>query len=96
MGTDRNQRVTLASVLSVLPPLDRVFILHRMGPHELEAAGGGTARELKDLQCVEVCGDNMVGSMELVTDESESEWLNMDTPVWIITISRKLCEREVN
>ena len=88
MGTDMNQR-TLSSVLTVLPLLERVFILHRMGPHELEAVGGGTVQELKDLRCVEVCGENMVECMELAADEPNAEWMDMDTPVLVITIGGK-------
>lgn len=95
VGTDMNQRTTLLSLLATLPLLDRVFILHRMGPHELEAVGGGTVRELKAFRCAEACGDNIVEGMDLVTDESESEWMNMDTPVRVITIGRKLVTARV-
>ncbi len=89
MGADTNQNVTLSSILSILSPLDRIFILHRIGLHELEAVGGGTVQEMRTVGCLEACGDNIVEYMELAADEPNAEWMDMDTPVLVITIGGK-------
>lgn len=45
MAETRRDCVTLAALLAVLQDGDRLFIVHRMGPHECEGVAGGTARE---------------------------------------------------
>ena len=42
MAETRRDCVTLAALLAVLQERDRVFIVHRMGPHECEGVAGGT------------------------------------------------------
>ena len=54
MAETRRGRVTLAALLAVLQERDRVFIVHRMGPHECEGVAGGTVRELRSTRCVAV------------------------------------------
>ena len=69
MAETRRDRVTLAALLAVLQDGDRVFIVHRMGPHECEAVAGGTVQELHSTRCVEVCGDNVVERLTLDMEE---------------------------
>lgn len=47
MAETRRDCVTLAALLAVLQERDRVFIVHRMGPHECEGVAGGTAQEIR-------------------------------------------------
>ena len=91
MAETRRDRVTLAALLAVLQDGDRVFIVHRMGPHECEAVAGGTAQELRSTRCVEVCGDNVVERLALDLDQwPEEEWASDDpTPVLVVTIGGK-------
>ena len=90
MAEPRRDRVTLAALLAVLQERDRVFIVHRMGPHECEDVVGGTVRELRSTRCVEVCGDNVVERLALDLDEWPEIWPSDDpAPVLVITIGGK-------
>ena len=90
MAETRRDRVTLAALLAVLQDGDRVFIVHRMGPHECEGVAGGTAQELRSTRCVEVCGDNVVERLALDLDEWPEVWPSDDpAPVLVITIGGK-------
>lgn len=53
-------RLTLDLLLGTLDPETKLFIVHRLGPHEAEAVAEGTAAALAASRCVEVCGDNIV------------------------------------
>lgn len=87
MGKDTGlrPRVTLAALLGLLDSSARVFVIHRLGPHEAEAAAEGTVEELRATRCVEVCGDSTV---ERVSADVE-DWPETPTPVLIITIGGK-------
>ncbi len=89
MAETRRDRVTLAALLSVLQERDRVFIVHRMGPHECEGVAGGTVQELRSTHCVEVCGDNVVESLALDLDEWPEIWPEVAAPVLVVTIGGK-------
>ena len=90
MAETRRDRVTLAALLAVLQGEARVFIVHRMGPHECEGVAGGTAQELRSTHCVEVCGDNVVERLTLDLDEWPEVWPSDDpAPVLVITIGGK-------
>lgn len=90
MAETRRDRVTLAALLAVLQERDRVFIVHRMGPHECEDVVGGTVRELRSTRCVEVCGDNVVERLALDLGEWPEIWPSDDpAPVLVITIGGK-------
>ena len=94
MAETRRDCVTMAALLAVLQERDRVFIVHRMGPHECEGVAGGTAQELRSTRCVEVCGDNMVERIALDLDEWPEVWPSDDpAPVLVITIGGKEAER---
>ena len=88
MAETRRNRVTLAALLAVLQGEARVFIVHRMAPHECEAVAGGTVRELRATRCVEVCGDNVVERLTLDLDEWPEVWPS-DALVLVITIGGK-------
>ena len=90
MAETRRDRVTLAALLAVLQERDRVFVVHRMGPHECEVVAGGTVRELRSTRCMEVCGDNVVERLVLDLDEWPEIWPSDDpAPVLVITIGGK-------
>ncbi len=89
MAETRRDRVTLAALLAVLQERDRVFIVHRMGPHECEGVAGGTVQELRSTHCVEVCGDNVVESLALDLDEWPEIWPEVAAPVLVVTIGGK-------
>ena len=89
MAETRRDRVTLAALLAVLQERDRVFIVHRMGPHECEGVAGGTAQELRSTQCAEVCGDNTIERLALDLGERPEPWADDPLPVLIITIGGK-------
>ena len=90
MAETRRDCVTLAALLVVLQERDRVFIVHRMGPHECEGVAGGTAQELRSTRCVEVCGDNVVECLALDLDEWPEKWPSDNpAPVLVITIGGK-------
>ena len=94
MAETRRDCVTLATLLAVLQEQDRVFIVHRMGPHKCEGVAGGTAQELRSTRCVEVCGDNVVERLALDLDEWPEVWPSDDpAPVLVITIGGKEAER---
>lgn len=83
MNTDRP---TLAAIFATLKEeKDRVFILHRIGPHECEAVGGGTVEELRATRCVEVCADNLVERIALDLED----WPDAPAPVLVVTIGEK-------
>ena len=78
-------RLTLGLLLAALDPEAKLFIVHRLGPHEAGAVAEGTAAELAASSCVEVCGNNIV---ERVTLSSEGyPWEN--EPSLLVTISGK-------
>lgn len=81
----RPARVTLAALLAPIGAADRLFIVHRLGPHECEAVAEGTAAELRASCCVEVCGENVVLSLSLEIDDLNGA----PEPVLLITIGRK-------
>ena len=90
MAETRRDRVTLAALLAVLQDRVRMFIIHRMGPHECGAVAEGTALELRSTQCAEVCGDNTVERLALDLDEWPEIWPSDDpAPVLVITIGGK-------
>ena len=92
MAETRRDRVTLAALLAVLQERDRVFIVHRMGPHECEDVVGGTVRELRSTRCMEVCGDNVVERLVL----DLAEWPDGAAPVLVITIGEKAAISEID
>ena len=92
MAETRRDRVTLAALLAVLQERDRVFIVHRVGPHECEAVAGGTVRELRSTRCVEVCGGNVVERLALDLDEWPDVWPEEAAPVLVVTIGGKEAE----
>jgi len=85
MAKTRRGRVTLAALLALLHSEDRVFVIHRLAPHECEGVAGGTVRELHSTRCVEVCGDNVVESLSLDVDD----WPDVAAPVLVVTIGGK-------
>ena len=89
MAETRQDRVTLAALLAVLQDRVRMFIIHRMGPHECEGVAGGTARELRSTRCVEVCGDNVVERLALDLDQWPEIWPDEAAPVLVVTIGGK-------
>lgn len=60
MAGTRGNCVTLAALLGLLKPTERLFVIHRMGADISEAVAGGTVEELRATRCVEICGDNIV------------------------------------
>lgn len=76
---------TLAALLSVLVPEARLFVVHRLGPHECEAVAEGTAEELRATRCVEVCGENAVVGLSIELDDLT----DTPAPVLLVTIGRK-------
>ena len=89
MAETRRDRVTLAALLAVLQERDRLFIVHRMGPHECEGVAGGTVQELRSTRCVEVCGDNVVERLALDLDQWPEIWPDEAAPVLVVTIGGK-------
>lgn len=85
MGTNDRPRVTLAALFGVLKPSERLFIVHRLGPHETEAVAEGTLEELRATRCVEVCGDNVVEGIAVDVDD----WPEIPEPVLFVTIGGK-------
>lgn len=92
MAETRRDRVTLAALLAVLQERDRLFIVHRMGPHECEGVAGGTVQELRSTRCVEVCGENVVECLALDLDEWPEVWPDVAAPVLVVTIGGKEAE----
>lgn len=92
MAETRRGRVTLADLLAVLQERDRLFVVHRMGPHECEGVAVGTVRELQSTRCVEVCGDNVVEALALDLDEWPEVWPDETAPVLVVTIGGKEAE----
>ena len=74
--------VALRDVMSLLQGRDRVFIVHRMGPHKCEVVAEGTARELRADKCVEGYGERMV--KRIAADMGTG--LDNGTPTLAITI----------
>lgn len=60
MAGTRGNCVTLAVLLGLLKPTERLFVIHHMGADIFEAVAGGTVEEIRATRCVEVCGDNIV------------------------------------
>ena len=85
MGTDTRQFMTLAALLAVLKPSERLFIVHSLGPHESEAVAEGTVEELRETPCAKVCGDNVVERIAVDVDD----WPDVPEPVLIATIGGK-------
>lgn len=85
MGVNDRSRVTLAALLDVLEPSERLFIVRRLGPHESGAVAEGTAKEVRATRCVEVCGDNVV--MRIAVDTDGYPW--EQEPVLLVTIGGK-------
>lgn len=79
--------MTLAALLALLQPDDRVVILHRLGPQFLETVAIGRARELQATRCVEACGDNVIEEIGMGVDESPIKWVGV--PFLNITIGGK-------
>lgn len=79
--------ITLSALLALLKPADHVFLIHRIGPHECEAVGGGTVREMRETPCVEVCGECEVEDLALDTEDLPG-WVDEEMPVLVITIKR--------
>ena len=92
MAETRRDRVTLAALLAVLQGEARVFIVHRMGPHECEGVAGGTVQELRSTRCVEVCGENVVERLALDLDQWPEIWPDEAAPVLVVTIGGKETE----
>lgn len=92
MAETRRDRVTLAALLAVLQERDRLFIVHRMGPHECEGVAGGTVQELRSTRCVEVCGDNVVERLALDLNGWPDVWPEEAAPVLVVTIGGKEAE----
>jgi hypothetical protein len=80
--------MTLASLLAPLERADRLFIVHRLGPHECEAVAEGTVEELRASRCVEVCGENAVVALSLELDDISGAPI----PVMLVTIGEKEAE----
>ena len=89
MSEIRRDCVTLAALLDILQEWNRVFIVHRMGPHECEGVAGGTVQELRSTRCVEVCGDNVGERLALDLDEWPDVWPEDAAPVLLVTIGGK-------
>lgn len=88
MGRGSRKNITLSAVLALLQPEDHIFIIHRIGPHECEAVGGGTVQEIRETKCVEVCGKNGVVELALDTEELPG-WTEEGTPILVITIQER-------
>lgn len=77
------REITLAALLEILNPEDKLFIIHHLGAGVSEAVAAGTAAELRETGCVSVCGDCTV---ERATMDA-GEWPGLLPPVLLITIS---------
>lgn len=84
-----DNHITLSALLDLLTPAEHLFVIHRLGPHECEAVAEGTAEELRETRCVELCGENAVE--RLTIEESGYPWDT--TPVLIITIGERVVEK---
>lgn len=85
MAETRRNRVTLAALLALLDPSERLFVIHHLGANISEAVAGGTVEELRATRCVEVCGDNIVERIAVDVDD----WPDTPAPVLLITIGGK-------
>jgi hypothetical protein len=83
--TNIKDKCKLAALLDTLDGRTRIFITHRLGPHETEAVAEGNAAELRASRCVEVCGDNIVEQIKTTISEGPSS----ETPILLVTIGRK-------
>lgn len=81
--------ITLSALLDLLKPTERLFITHRLGPHECEAVGEGTIEELRAARCVEACGDNAV---ERISASVEGYPWEQD-PIILVTIGGKAARK---
>lgn len=80
--------MTLASLFEVIAdPEERLFIMHRLGPHECEAVAEGTAAELRATRCVEVCGAYEIEALALAIDDTSNVFAS--APVLIVTLAKK-------
>lgn len=82
------RRPTLSEVPDLLGHGERVFIIHRLGPHECEAVVEGTIEEVKKTAAVEVCGDNIVERIAGELSDASDPWDDA-VPILIITIGGK-------
>ena len=78
-------RFTLAALFATLKPSERLFVVHRLGPHESEIVAEGTLEELRETRCVEVCGDNVIERIAVDVDD----WPETPEPVLYISIGEK-------
>lgn len=85
MAGTRGNCVTLAVLLGLLKPTERLFVIHHMGADISEAVAGGTVEELRATRCVEVCGDNIVERLAVDVDD----WPDTPAPVLLVTIGGK-------
>lgn len=85
MAGNRGNCVTLAALLGLLEPTERLFVIHHMGADISEAVAGGTVEELRATRCAEVCGDNIVERLAVDVDD----WPDTPAPVLLVTIGGK-------
>lgn len=79
------KRITLADLLALLKPTERIFVIHYLGANISEAVAGGTVEELQKTRCVEVCGNNIVEKIAVDVDD----WPDTPAPVLLVTIGGK-------
>lgn len=82
MDGNEGRSVALRGVLGLLRGQDRVFVIHRMGPHECEGVAEGTVRELRADKCVEACWDRAVKGIS----EDAENWPDDGKPALVIDI----------
>lgn len=80
-----SKEITLSTLLDLLKPTERLFVIHHMGADISEAVAGGTVEELRATRCVEVCGDNIVERLAVDVDD----WPDTTAPVLVVTIGRR-------
>ena len=84
--------MTLAALLALLQPDNRVAIYHRLGPQFLETVANGTVQELLTPRCVEACGDNVIEKIEMSVEESPVERVSEGVPTLVVTIGGKAAD----
>lgn len=92
MAETRRDCVTLAALLALLKPYNRVVILSKPGTILLDVVAVGTVQNIKAFGCVKACGDNVIEEIGMGVDESTDEWESEGVPFLSITIGGKAAD----